>query len=107
MLTKLFETESNLTFGLISIIAWQLVQFVLFIVRGEAKRTTPRDLMGAPYPRIMVLHITIIFGAFLLQLLNEPVAGILVLALVKMAYDVAEVLRNPKADEAETAAAKA
>ena len=52
-------------------------------------------------------HITIIFGAFLLQLLNEPVAGILVLALVKMAYDVAEVLRDPKADEPETDAAKA
>ena len=107
MIAKLFETETNLTFGLISIIAWQLVQFVLFIVRGEAKGTTPRDLMGAPYPRIMVLHITIIFGAFLLQLLNEPVAGILVLALVKMAYDVAEVLRDPEADEPEADAAKA
>lgn len=107
MVAKLFETETNLNFGLISIIAWQLVQFVLFVVRGNAKCTTPRDLMGAPYPRIMVLHITIIFGAFLLQMLNDPVAGILVLALVKMAYDVGEVLRDPKADEPEADAAKA
>lgn len=107
ILTKVFETESNLVFGLASIIAWQAVQFVLFIAQGDAKRTTPRDLMGAPYPRIMVLHVTIIFGGFVLMLLNEPVAGMLVLALVKMAYDVAEVLRDPKADEPEVDAAKA
>ncbi len=99
MVTKLFETETNLTIGLASIAAWQLVQFVLFIARGEAKSTTAHKLMGAPYPRIMVLHITIIFGGFVLMLLNEPVAGVLVLALVKMAYDVAEVLRDPKDDK--------
>lgn len=96
----LFAAQTNLMIGFASIVAWQLVQFVLFITRGDAKRTTVLDLMGAPYPRIIVLHITIIFGGFVLLLLNQPVAGILVLALVKMAYDVAEVLRDPTSKQA-------
>ncbi|MEZ5972923.1 MAG: DUF6498-containing protein [Hyphomonadaceae bacterium] len=94
--TKLFETQANLAVGFASIVAWQVVQFVLFIVRGDVRRTNLMELMGAPYPRIVVLHVSIIFGGFVLMLLNQPVAGILVLALVKMGYDVADVLRQPK-----------
>lgn len=93
----LFAAQTNLLIGFASIVAWQLVQFILFITRGEVRRTTVFDLMGAPYPRIIALHVTIIFGGFVLLLLNQPIGGILVLALVKMAYDVADVLRDPKA----------
>ncbi len=84
--------EPNLWLGVASIAAWQAVQFVRFIARGEARTTTPIALMAAPYPRIIVLHITIIFGGFLLMLLNQPVAGLVVLALVKMGFDVAEAM---------------
>ncbi len=97
--SALFAAQTNLLIGFASIVAWQLVQFILFITRGEVRRTTVFDLMGAPYPRIIALHATIIFGGFILLLLNQPVGGILVLALVKMAYDVAGVLRAPKSKE--------
>lgn len=89
---QLFASEPNLLIGFASIVLWQIVQLVLFLARGEAKTTNPMALMAAPYPRIVVLHIAIIFGAFLLMLLNQPVAGILVLALVKMGFDVAEAM---------------
>ena len=89
---ELFASEPNLLIGFASIVLWQIVQFVLFVARGEAKATNPMALMAAPYPRIIVLHIAIIFGGFLLMLLNQPVAGILVLALVKMGFDVAEAM---------------
>ena len=92
----LFATQSNLAIGFASIVAWQVVQFVRFLVGGELRRTNVVELMGAPYPRIITLHIAIIFGGFVLMLLNQPASGILVLALVKMAYDVAGVLRDPK-----------
>lgn len=98
--SKLFATQSNLAIGFASIVVWQVVQFVRFIASGEVRRTNVLELMGSPYPRIIVLHVTIIFGGFLLMLLNQPVGGILVLALVKMAYDVADVLRDPKKKEA-------
>lgn len=87
---ELFARQPNLMLGFASIVLWQIVQLVLFIARGEAKTTNPLALMGAPYPRIIVLHLAIIFGGFLLMLLNQPAAGVFVLALVKMGFDVAE-----------------
>lgn len=92
----LFESQTNLFIGFLSIVAWQVVQFIRFIASGEVRRTNVLELMGAPYPRIIALHVTIIFGGFVLMLLNQPLGGIVVLALVKMAYDVGEVLRDPK-----------
>ncbi|MFN3465941.1 MAG: DUF6498-containing protein [Terricaulis sp.] len=103
----LFATQSNLVIGFASIVAWQAVQFVRFLVGGEVRRTNVVALMGAPYPRIITLHIAIIFGGFVLMLLNQPVSGILVLALVKMAYDVAGVLRDTKKEETADAAVTA
>jgi hypothetical protein len=87
----LFATNMNLAIGFASIVLWQIVQFILFLVRGEAKRTNPLELMGAPYPRIIVLHVAIIFGGFLLMALDVPAGGYVVLALAKMAYDIADV----------------
>lgn len=94
--------QTNLMIGFASIVAWQVVSFVLFVTSGEVKRTSAIDLMGAPYPRIMALHFTIILGAFVLMVLNQPVGGIVILALIKMAYDIGEVLRKPKPDAAMT-----
>jgi len=87
----LFAAQPNLLIGFASIALWQIAQFILFLVRGDAARTNPLELMGAPYPRIIVLHVTIIFGGFILMALNQPLGGVLLLALVKMAYDVAEI----------------
>jgi hypothetical protein len=96
-----FAREPNLVLGLASIAVWQAVQLVLFIARGEVKSVSPLGLMAAPYPRIIVLHVTIIFGGFLLLLLNQPVAGLVVLALVKMAFDVAEAMgKTPRLEAA-------
>jgi hypothetical protein len=86
----LFADQPGLSYGLLSIVLWQIVVLILAIVRGELARTDPLSLMGAPYPRIIILHITIIFGGMLLLALNEPVAGLVVMALVKTAFDVAE-----------------
>jgi len=87
----LFATNMNLAIGFASIVLWQIVQFILFLVRGDVGRTNPLELMGAPYPRIIVLHVAIIFGGFLLMALDVPAGGYVVLALAKMAYDIAEV----------------
>lgn len=104
-LTALFAAQSNFLIGFASIVAWQIVQFVIFVASGEVKRTNVAALMGAPYPRIIALHLTVIFGGFVLMLLNQPVAGIVVLALVKMAYDIGDVLRRPKTAAADVEAA--
>lgn len=87
---QLFADQPGLSYGLASIVLWQIVVLILAIVRGDLAKTDPLSLMGAPYPRIIILHITIIFGGMLLLALDEPVAGLVVMALVKTAFDVAE-----------------
>ena len=47
-----------------------------------------KDLMTSPYRRIVVLHITIIAAGFALTALEEPLAGLLILVVVKTGSDV-------------------
>lgn len=86
----LFAQQPGLIYGLASIILWQAIQFVAFLARGDAAKTTPMELMGAPYPRIVTLHLAVILGGFLLVGAHEPMVGLVILALVKMAFDIAE-----------------
>ena len=44
--------------------------------------------MVAPYRRIVVLHITIIASGFLLGALEEPVAGLVLLVVLKTLFDL-------------------
>ncbi|MEZ5996535.1 MAG: DUF6498-containing protein [Hyphomonadaceae bacterium] len=97
--SALFAQQPGLYGGLASIVIWQALQFVLFLTSGQAGRTTPFELMGAPYPRIIVLHMTILLGGFLLLALNQPAAGLLLLTLVKMGFDVEAALRSPSGAE--------
>lgn len=93
---RVLVSETNLLIGFASIVIWQAVQFVIFLTGGEVRRTNILELMGSPYPRIIVLHLTIIAGGFVLVLLNQPLAGLVVLALIKMAFDVNEIMRSEK-----------
>ena len=47
-----------------------------------------KDLMVAPYRRIVVLHIGILVSGFALTALHEPIVGLVALVLVKTAFDV-------------------
>lgn len=87
-----FASQSNLLIGFASILGWQAVQLVIFLARGEAARASLRALMAAPYPRMVVLHVTIIFGGMLLMASGWPVMGVAALAAFKTAYDAAEAL---------------
>lgn len=89
---KLFMQEPNLAWGFASIVIWQAVQVSLFVLRGEHLTSNPLDLMGAPYPRIIVLHLAILGGGFLLVAMNEPIAGLIILAMFKAAFDIAEAI---------------
>ena len=51
-----------------------------FLVGGECRRSNLVQLMFAPYGRIVVLHLAILFGAFAIMLLGQPL--ILVMLLI-------------------------
>lgn len=74
-----------------------------YIGSGEYKRTSLQQLMAQPYGRIFVLHLTIIFGGFLMMALHSPAWGLLLLVALKIALD----LRGHLAERKKFAAADA
>jgi Family of unknown function (DUF6498) len=59
-----------------------------FIGRGEFRRATPSGQMFAPYGRLVVLHITIIFGALAISFTGAPEAAVVILVVLKIALDL-------------------
>jgi len=61
-------------------------------LRDTAERGLGSDslhqLMTAPYRRIVVLHVAIIGSGFALALLGEPIAGLLLLVVIKTISDI-------------------
>ncbi|MFN7140264.1 MAG: DUF6498-containing protein, partial [Limisphaerales bacterium] len=65
-----------------------------YIGRGEYLRVTPMDLMKQPYGRVMVLHVTIVIGAFLMIALKSPTIGLVLLVVLKIALDLRAHIRE-------------
>ena len=56
-----------------------------FIRGGEYRRMTATALMFAPYQRVVILHLTIIFGAFAVIMLGAQLCPLLILVALKTA----------------------
>jgi hypothetical protein len=65
-----------------------------YLGSGEYKRTSAAGQMFAPYGRLVVLHVTIIFGAFAIGFTGAPVFAIVILVILKTAMDLALHLRE-------------
>jgi hypothetical protein len=83
--------------AMVAIVVVQAVSFTQWSIATRQAPTPLKELMGAPYGRIMVLHVTLIAGAFLMQALQAPVAGVLLLVALKLAYDLATLRRAARA----------
>jgi hypothetical protein len=59
-----------------------------YIGRGEYLTASPTRQMGAPYGRVVVLHLTILFGAFAIAILGAPQFALLLLVGLKTAFDL-------------------
>ena len=96
--------------GWLAILAIVVVQGVAFVRGSIETRELPtplKDLMGAPYGRIVVLHITLIAGGFLVMSLHAPVLGALLLIALKLAYDLMSLKREPRMQAEHAAQVKA
>ena len=83
--------------------AIHIVNFVYWLIGGEWKTKELNAQMGEPYGRIVILHLTILFGAMLIAWLGWPPAGIALLAVLKTVYEV--VTTNRRLEKAEKAKA--
>ena len=61
--------------------------FSNYIYKGEYKKISLASTMMAPYGRIVVLHLTIIFGGSFIMLLNAPQIAVSLLVLLKIFID--------------------
>lgn len=75
--------------------------FVNYIGQGEYRRTTVPLLMAQPYGRIVVLHIAIIFGAFVSMALGSNVGILIILIVGKTLMDLALHLRERERNAAD------
>ncbi len=83
--------------GVLSLFASHGVSFVYnYLIKGEYARANIRDLMGQPYARVFVMHITILGGGFLSMALGSPAALLLILVILKTAIDVKFHIREHK-----------
>jgi hypothetical protein len=70
--------------------------FVNYIGRGEFRRTTISMLMGRPYGRVVAMHVTIIFGGFVVMSSGNPVWMVILLILIKVGIDLKAHLSERK-----------
>jgi hypothetical protein len=65
-----------------------------YLGRGEYRSASPAQLMLAPYGRLVILHVTIIFGAMVSVWIGSPVGSLVVLVVLKTLLDLAFHLRE-------------
>jgi hypothetical protein len=59
-----------------------------FLGNREYNRMEGGDVMFAPYRRVIILHLTIIFGGALVMWLGEPVFALTLLVVLKIVIDI-------------------
>ena len=62
--------------------------------RGEYRTASAVTQTFEPYPRMIVLHVTIVFGGLAIAVVGQPVALVALLVIVKTALDVSLYLRQ-------------
>lgn len=95
--------DNHLLWAAICLLLLQVFDWSRQVARNGLGFDSVKHLMVAPYRRIAVLHITIIASGFALGALEEPLAGLIILVLLKTAFDI----YHWKKDEAGEAGASA
>lgn len=62
--------------------------YTQFISTGRFRKSSPPVEMIGPYPRVVILHITLLIGAFLSLALGTPVVALLLLTILKTGYEI-------------------
>jgi hypothetical protein len=96
-LSDIFGILVNLQLGwaVLALIISHTVSFVVnYIGNGEYKKSSLAQLMQQPYGRVVILHVTILFGGFLVTLLGSPVIGLILLIVLKTFIDIKTHLKQ-------------
>jgi hypothetical protein len=96
--------EAGVGVALLGLIISHGVSFVSnYLWQGEFLRTNARALMRQPYSRVIILHVTIVLGSFLVMALGQPIMALLLLVTLKTGVDIAAHLREHTTNARHTA----
>jgi hypothetical protein len=85
----------HLEWAILGLVVSHGISFVLnYIGRSEYRQSTIMHLMEQPYGRVIVMHLTILGGGFLMMVLHSPIVGLILLVLLKIALDVRAHVRE-------------
>lgn len=85
----------NIKFGILALFISHAYSFFVNYIIGKERETSSVDqLFSAPYPRIVVMHITILAGAFLMMALKTKVAFLIVFIIIKIGVDLKSHLKE-------------
>jgi hypothetical protein len=80
---------AEMTLPLIALFASHGISFFEnYVFGGEYRAARGKDQMARPYKRIVITHVTILAGAVPVVVFGAPVALLLVLIVVKLAFDL-------------------
>jgi len=68
--------------------------FVNFLAAGEYRTRTAAAQVVLPYGRVVILHMTILFGGFAVAFLGAPILLLVILVVLKTAFDLGLHLRE-------------
>ena len=81
--------------GALGLAVSRIASFLVnYVGRGEYLRVSVIEQMFAPYGRLVILHLTIILGAFVSLAIGSPVGAVVVLVLIKTIVDLGFHLRE-------------
>lgn len=102
------DAAPEIFWGIVYLFVVYSVLFLAWIVMGEWRKSTALVEMAKPYGRIVILHVTIIAAGLPVLALGEPMAGVLILALIKTGFELFLATRHhfPTFDEDEAQAAQ-
>lgn len=81
--------ENHLGWAVLGLAVSRGISFATnYLGNGEYRRASLQQLMAQPYGRVVVLHLAILGGGFLVMVLHSPVAGLLLLVALKIAFDL-------------------
>jgi hypothetical protein len=69
---------------------------VNYIGEGEYRRANPMGLMQQPYGRVIVLHVMLLCGGFLVMAFQSPMIGLLLLIVLKIGLDLRSHVQEHK-----------
>lgn len=73
----------------VSLAAYHAVSYrINYVGQAEYEHSGPVTLMIEPYRRVLVLHLTVVFGAFAIAWIGAPVGALVVMVLVKTVLDL-------------------